>query len=161
MIGCPTFSPWRSTSTTKLGSVCVPNWWLKMSMQELPHDGVAALAVPAVSAPATPTPPTRVSVAAAASTLLLMDMDCSSLGTHSRTLRTAASSWPPVARAVGRLPTWLGTLPAHGGLIRAGTADLIGLAVWRGKVPGKPGRSGAYAVGAYRDEASSIGETKT
>src|SRR5271154_2482009 len=75
-----------------------------MSMQELPHDGVAADALPAVSAPATPTPPTRVSVAAAASTLLLMDMgEHSSLGTRSRTLRTAASSWPSVAR-VGCFP---------------------------------------------------------
>jgi hypothetical protein len=107
----------------------VPNWWLKMSMQELPHDGVAALAVPALSAPATPTPPTKVSVAATASTLLLMDMDRSSLGTHSRALRAAASSWHPAARTAGWLPTWLGTLPAHGGLIRAGTADLIGITV--------------------------------
>src|ERR1700733_641911 len=113
-----------------------------MSTQELPHDVVAALAVPAVSAPATPTPPTRVSVAAAASTLLLMDMDgCSSLGAHNRALRTVASSWPLAARTAGWLPTWLGTLPAHGGLIRSGTADPIGLAVWRGKVPGGPRKS--------------------
>ena len=48
-------------------------------MQESPHDGVAADAVPAVSAPAMPTPPTMVSVAAAASTLLLIDMNDSSL----------------------------------------------------------------------------------
>src|SRR5271155_6082016 len=41
-------------------------------MQLWPHDGVAALAL---SAPAAPRPPTRVSVAVAASTLLLMDMD--------------------------------------------------------------------------------------
>src|SRR5271170_6571679 len=75
-----------------------------MSIQELPQAGVAAAAVPAVSTPATPTPPTRVSVAAAASTLLLMDMgEHSSLGTRSRALRTAASSWPPVAR-VGLFP---------------------------------------------------------
>src|SRR5271163_1131231 len=98
-----------------------------MSTQELPHDGVAALAVPAVSAPATPTPPTRVSVAAAASTLLLMDMDCSSLGTRSRTLRTAASNClPQHAQSDGFRPG-----SAHCrltvGLIRAGTADLIGL----------------------------------
>src|ERR1700722_20713362 len=74
MIGWPTFSPWRSTSTTKFGEAWVPNWWLNRSRQDQPHDGVAALAVPAVSAPAAPTPPTMVSVAAAASTLLLMDM---------------------------------------------------------------------------------------
>src|SRR5580693_4456483 len=48
----------------------------------MPHDGVAALAVPAVvSTPAVPTPPTKASVVAAASTLLLMDMEDSSLGT--------------------------------------------------------------------------------
>jgi hypothetical protein len=36
-------------------------------------------------------------------------------------------------------PGLLGTLPARGGLIRTGTAGLIGLAVLRGKAPGKPG----------------------
>src|ERR1700722_14804042 len=115
----------------------VPNWWLKMSMQELPHDGVAADAPPAVSAPATPTPPTRVSVAAAASTLLLMDINSSSLGTHSHALRTAVSSWPPqrtsdvspIARhaAGSRWPD------------RDQNAALTGLAVRRGKDPGTPG----------------------
>ena len=64
-------------------------------MQEGPHDGVAADAVPAVSAPAAPTPLTRVSVAAAASTLLLMDMKIPLLEPPSRALRTAGSSWPP------------------------------------------------------------------
>jgi hypothetical protein len=49
-----------------------------------------------------PTPPTKVSVAAVASTLLLMDMKQFLSWNHSRTLRTAAE------------------------LIRAGTADLIG-----------------------------------
>src|SRR5271170_6841693 len=44
-------------------------------MQLGPHDGVPADAVPAVSTPAVPTPPTRASVAAEASTLLLMDMN--------------------------------------------------------------------------------------
>src|ERR1700723_2868082 len=85
-----------------------------MSIQELPHDGVAALAVPAVSAPVPPTPPTRVSVAAAASTLLLMDMERSSLGTRSRTLRTTTPSWPRSTRRI--LARSLGTLPAPGDL---------------------------------------------
>ena len=49
----------------------MPKSWLKMSMQSEPQDGVAALAD---VAPAAPTPPIRVSVAAAAKTLLLMDM---------------------------------------------------------------------------------------
>jgi len=57
----------------------------------MPQDGVAAAAEPAVTAPATPTPPTRVSVAAVASTLLLMDIrNYSFLGTRSRALRAAA-----------------------------------------------------------------------
>src|ERR1700720_3862628 len=81
MVGCPPGAPCRSTSTTKFGCWCVPNCWLNKLMQLLPHDGVAADAVPAVSAPAMPTPPTRVSVVAAASTLLLMDIDDSFLGT--------------------------------------------------------------------------------
>jgi hypothetical protein len=54
---------------------------------------------------------------------------------RSRALRTAASSWPP-QRANRKDPGPLGTLPAHGGLIRTGTADLIGLAFWRGKASG-------------------------
>src|ERR1700722_5168461 len=65
-----------------------------MLRQELPHDGVAALAPPAVNVPMAPTPPIKVSVAAAASTLVLMDINGSSLGTRSCTLRTAARSWP-------------------------------------------------------------------
>src|SRR5580693_8039227 len=81
MIGWPTFSPCFSTSTVKFGDLNVPNCLVKMLAQELPHDGVAADAEPAVSAPTTPTPPTKVSVAAAASTLLLKDMNDSSLGT--------------------------------------------------------------------------------
>src|SRR5580700_8499768 len=64
-------------------------------MQAGPQDGVAADALPAPSTPAVPTPPTIVSVAATASTLLLMDMGNSSLGTHSRALRTATLSSPP------------------------------------------------------------------
>src|SRR5580704_3244649 len=115
----------------------VPNWWLKMLMHELPHDGVAALAVPAVSAPATPTPPTRVSVAAAASTLLLMDIgENSSLGTRSHTLRTAAPSWPRSTRRI--LARSLGTLPAHGwpDQDRNGRPDRS--CSLRGKDPGSP-----------------------
>src|ERR1700730_10988107 len=64
-----------------------------MSMQLLPHDGGAAPAVPAVSTPTVPTPPTMVSVAAAASTLLLMDMKQFPSWNHSRTLRTTVSAW--------------------------------------------------------------------
>src|SRR6266852_8437334 len=75
MTGWPTFLLWRSTSSTKPGWWCVPKLRLKISMQVKPHDGVAAPAVPAVSAPAAPAPLTRVSVAAAARTLLLIDMD--------------------------------------------------------------------------------------
>src|SRR6266567_246892 len=71
MIGWPRFAPWRSVSITKLGWLCVPNSRLNRSMQLSPHDGVAA---PADSAAIAPTPPTRVSVAAAAKTLLLMVM---------------------------------------------------------------------------------------
>src|SRR6266700_2638165 len=63
-------------SSTPMVQLFAPNSRLKMSMQWLPHDGVAA---PADSAATEPTPPTRVSVAAAAKTLLLMDMDSSSL----------------------------------------------------------------------------------
>src|SRR6516225_1497120 len=81
MIGWPTLSPCRYTSTVKAGLACVPNWKLNRLTQRMPHDGVAAPAGSAVSAPAMPTPLTRVSVAAAASTLLLMDMGVSSLGT--------------------------------------------------------------------------------
>ena len=35
----------------------------------------------------------------------------------------------------------LGTLPAHGGLIRTGTADLIGLAVLERESPGQARKS--------------------
>src|SRR5260370_34531498 len=49
-----------------------------MSMQEFPHDGVAALAD---SMPTAPTPPTTVTVTAAAKTLLLKDIDSSLRGT--------------------------------------------------------------------------------
>jgi hypothetical protein len=84
----------------------------------MPHDGVAADAVPAPSTPAVPTPPTKASVAATESTLLLMDMDDSSLGT-------------------------LRPCPAHDRveLIRTGTADLIGLAVLERESPGQARKS--------------------
>src|ERR1700722_10206047 len=112
-----------------------------MSIQELPHDGVAADAPPAVSAPATPTPPTRVSVAAAASTLLLMDINSSSLGTHSHALRTAVSSWPP-QRTSDASP-----IVRHAAGLRRPdpdrTADLTGLAVME---RGRPGEAWERAV---------------
>jgi hypothetical protein len=57
-----------------------------------------------------------------------------------RALRTAVLSLAPAAREDSDTSDPLGTLPAHGGLIRTGTADLTGLAVLRGKGPGKPGR---------------------
>src|SRR5215472_15742302 len=123
MIGWPTFWLCLNTSTTDPG----PKTLLEVLRQDQPHDGVPAAAGPAVSALAAPTPPTRVSVAAAASTLLLMDIDGSSLGTHNRALRTAVPSWPRSARRI--LPRSLGTLPARGGLIRTVMSGLIGLAV--------------------------------
>src|SRR5580693_626825 len=92
-----------------------------MSMQEPPHDGVAADAVPALSAPAAPTPPSRVSVAALARTLPLMDMNSSSHGT--------------TAVPCARLSRW----PPHcGGLIRTGTTDPTGLAGEKGKIRASP-----------------------
>src|SRR6516164_7099301 len=76
MIGWPVLSPCRKTSTGEAAPPLKPaKSLLKRLMQLGPHDGVPADAVPAVITPATPTPPTRVSVAAAASTLLLMDMN--------------------------------------------------------------------------------------
>src|SRR5580658_6433294 len=94
-----------------------------MSMQEPPHDGVAALAVPALSAPAMPTPPTKVSVAAVASTLLLMDMKQFLSWNHGRTLRTAVV------------------------LIRAGTADPIGGWYWlQRRRSGRARKLGGYEV---------------
>src|SRR5579859_5331443 len=94
----------------KFGLLWWPNSWLKMLTQVNPHDGVAAFAAAAVpSTPAVPTPPTMASVAAVARTLLLMDMK-------------QFLSWNFTAVPCARLPE----------LIRTGTADLIGLAVWRG-----------------------------
>src|SRR5580658_3389287 len=116
-----------------------------MSMQEPPHDGVAALAVPALSAPAMPTPPTRVSVAAEASTLLLMDIKQVPLVEHSRTLRTA----------VALAPAALGTLPTRGGLIRSGTADLICLPGHEGKTRASPEASLERSLPTRESHASS------
>ncbi len=73
----------------KFGDLNVPKSRLKRLIQAGPHDGVAALAENVLTAP---TPPTRVSVAAAAMTLLLMDMKQFPSWNHSRTLRTAVST---------------------------------------------------------------------
>src|SRR6266516_7854941 len=98
MIGWPTLAPCRHTSSTKFGVRCVPNSRLKMSMQVPPQGGVAAAAE---SIPTVLTPPTRVTVAAAAKTLLLKDMDSSLLGTTAvpcaRLLLLA--SWRPTLRS--------------------------------------------------------------
>ncbi|MGH3173394.1 MAG: hypothetical protein ACRDPF_05935 [Streptosporangiaceae bacterium] len=77
MIGVPALVDWRHTSRTKFGCWWAPNSRLKMSMQCLPHDGVAALAL---SAPTVPSPPTTVSAAVAARILLLMDIPVLLLG---------------------------------------------------------------------------------
>jgi hypothetical protein len=95
--GWPAFSPWRSVSSTKFGEPELPNSALKNSTQLSPQDGVAALALPAVSAPIAPAPPTRVSVAVAAKTLLLMDIESSSL----KRQPYPAHGWQPYRR---RLP---------------------------------------------------------
>jgi hypothetical protein len=74
IVGTPTAGIPRNTVSTKPGLVGVPNSLLKISMQVLPpwvHCGVAALAD---SVPTVLTPPITVSVAAAVSSLLLIDM---------------------------------------------------------------------------------------
>src|SRR3954471_1460547 len=69
--GCPTFAPPPPrTASTKLGCSTVPSSLLKTEMQGAPHASVAALAAPAAAAL---TPATIISVAAAASTFLLID----------------------------------------------------------------------------------------
>src|SRR5829696_1165448 len=76
IVGWPTVAtPWNTVST-KLGLALVPNLALKIWMQFGPHCGVAALAerVPTVLRP-----PTMVSIAATASTFLLMDITSSVL----------------------------------------------------------------------------------
>src|SRR3954453_14008684 len=69
--GRPTLAlPPSRTASTKLGWVGVPSTLLKTEMHPAPPGGVAALAVPETAAL---TPATHVSVAAAVSTLLLID----------------------------------------------------------------------------------------
>src|SRR6266849_366591 len=109
MIGWPTLAPCRHTSSAKPGCRCVPNTRLKMSTQEKLHDGVAALAD---IAPTAPTPPTRVSVAAAAKTLFLMDMDSSSYGTTAvpcARLSSCHRVMPADRGQPGHRPRWLDT----------------------------------------------------
>jgi hypothetical protein len=67
----------------------------------VPHDGVAALAAPALTTAPVPTPPTRVSVAAAAKTFFLIDMDGPFLGT--------------TAVPCARLPSYHHAMPADSG----------------------------------------------
>src|SRR5260370_22867560 len=74
IVGAPANGSPRNTLSTKPGLAYVPNTLLKIWMQVLPfwlHPGVAAFAG---SVPAALRPPITVSAAAAASTLLLMDM---------------------------------------------------------------------------------------
>src|SRR5580700_10410675 len=110
-------------------------------MQAGPHDGVAADAVPALSTPAVPTPPTKASVAATESTLLLMDMDDSSLGTPPAVPCARLGRAGPRSTRRSDMSDPLGTLPAHGGLIRTGTADPIGVAVLERESPGQARKS--------------------
>src|SRR5580692_9810164 len=106
----------------KPGSLCVPNCLLNRSTQKklnAPQDGVSALAAVAVASVLTArTPPTMVSDAAVASTLLLMDMNCSLHGTQPYPAH-GWPSWPP-QRARRMFPDSPGTLPARGGLIGTG-----------------------------------------
>src|ERR1700752_1839825 len=112
----------------------------------MPHDGVAALAVPALSPPAVPTPPTRVSVVAAASTLLLMDMDDSSLGTPRPCPAHGRVKQAPAAREDRTRPNRSARCRLYGGLIRTGTADLTGGAVVERESPGEPGSRGGETL---------------
>src|SRR5215472_3875943 len=99
-----------------------------MLIQAGPQDGVAAPADPAVSTPIVPTPPTMVSVAAAASTLLLKDMNIPFLEPQ-----------PYPAHGCCCCHRGSGLQPAAMTLIRTGTADLIGNAVLkRGKTRANP-----------------------
>src|SRR5579859_7300419 len=84
---------------------------MSMHCRPPPHDGVAA---EADTAPIAPTPPTRASVAAPASSLLLMDINVPFLETKA----------VPSARLL--LPAIRpGNKPERYGPIRTGTADLI------------------------------------
>src|SRR5579859_628196 len=124
MIDVPVATPCLKLSIRNAGCpVCAsPNWSLKMSTQLGPHDGVAALATPAVSP--TPAPPTNVSEAAAANTLLFRDI------------------W--------KVPPWPQPHPARELLgDQARTVDLTGIAIGRGQSPGiDPVASGGLSVWA-------------
>src|SRR5579862_223651 len=117
-------------------------------MQAGPHDGVAALAEAAPSVPAAPTPPTRVSVAAAASTLLLMDMNVPLLELAAVPCARPRRAGPRSTRRSNASDP-LGTLPAHGGLVRTrnGGPDRSLNLFGRGKAPGKPGSPSAVSTG--------------
>src|SRR5260370_41583282 len=78
IVGTPAAGIPRKTLSMKPGLAYVPNILLKIWTQALPHCVVAALAG---SVPAVLRPPATVSAAAAASTLLLMDMTVPFLGT--------------------------------------------------------------------------------
>jgi hypothetical protein len=69
-----------------------------------------------------------------------MDMKQFPSWNHSRTLRTAVELAPAARGPEPSDP--LGTLPARGGLIRTGTADLIGLAVQKGEIRASPEAKG-------------------
>src|SRR5215203_2111826 len=85
IVGWPTLAtPWNTVST-KLGLAFVPNFALKIWMQYGPHCVVAALAESVLTVL---TPPTMVSIAATASTFLLMDITSSVLEPRP-SLRTA------------------------------------------------------------------------
>src|SRR4051794_23774718 len=87
-VGTPAFAIPRNTLSTNRGYSGVPNLALKIWMQCGPHCGVAAAAG---SAPTVQTPLAMVAVAAAANTLLLMDMNWSFL--------TAVAYWPSPVRS--------------------------------------------------------------
>src|SRR5580704_2561759 len=128
----------------KPGSLCVPNCLLNRSTQKklnAPQDGVSALAAVAVASVLTAsTPPTMVSDAAVASTLLLMDMNCSLHGTPA----------VPCARLVELAPATCASdvsrLPRHIAGSRRPDRDRkravpTGSAVQKGEDPGGPGGS--------------------
>src|SRR5580704_8146066 len=109
-------------------------------MQAGPQDGVAADALPAPSTPAVPTPPTKASVVATESTLLLMDMEIPLLEPRP----CPAHGWVELGlRSTRRshMSDPLGTLPAHGGLIRTERLTRSVLQFWRGKAPGQARKS--------------------
>ena len=89
IVGTPAAGIPRKTVSMKPGLAYVPNLALKIWMQAWPHCGVAALAG---SVPAVLRAPVMVSVAAAASTLALMDMTVPFVN-GSRALRAALLCW--------------------------------------------------------------------